>query len=162
MFALLCYNKCKYSYTFTQVMSKQLLSFLLPFSYFSALLFVLIAMFTGVKVSAVSSAPKLPPEVCNQQAFSQTTSFNDQNVCPQTSQLPVQDQIINLVKSLNSSLIQLAPVIAVVGIIWGAIKVFFNGFKAAILIFQWTLIGVVLVVISFSVISIVLALIGVS
>jgi hypothetical protein len=76
----------------------------------------------------------------------------------QQNDLPLQQQIRNIVTSVNNFLFVLAPSIAVIAIIIGAFNILQNGFKAGVLIIQWALIGMVVVLLSSALVSVIVNL----
>ncbi len=65
-------------------------------------------------------------------------------------------QVLDLVNSVNNFLYVLVPSIAVIAVIVGAFNILQNSVKVGILIIQWALIGMVVVLLSSALISLVI------
>jgi hypothetical protein len=67
----------------------------------------------------------------------------------------LKEQVVSIVNAVNNFLLVLVPSIAVIAIIVGAFNILQNSFKVGVLIIQWALIGMVVVLLSSALISLV-------
>jgi hypothetical protein len=101
--------------------------------------------------------PKAPENVCSG-IFGGENDPSGACINRKANSKTLAEQVRDLVTSVNNFLFVLAPSIAVIAIIIGAFNILQNGFKAGVLIIQWALIGMVIVLLSSALVSVIVRL----
>ncbi|MGL4758906.1 MAG: hypothetical protein ACRCXZ_06195, partial [Patescibacteria group bacterium] len=65
----------------------------------------------------------------------------------------VRTQVITIVDSINRALVFIAPAVAVISILVGAFLILQRGLQVGILVVQWAMIGLVVVMLSYGLLS---------
>lgn len=124
-------------------------------------IFVLVFLFSctyisNFQVSAQNTPIPTIPNVCDNSYFGDGKTGVCKDRGGANGNQTLTQSVVNIVNTLNNTLLILGPSIGVLAIIYGAFKIIANGFKAGIVIIQYALIGIVVILLSSGLLSLIL------
>lgn len=115
----------------------------------------IISIFLLILISTINLYPQAQ-NVCDSGYFgSGSPSIGGQSICNgrATKNTPVKDQVIAIVDSINRTLVFIVPMVAIIALLIGAFLIMQEGLQVGIVIIQWALIGMVVVLLSYGLVS---------